>query len=117
MLTNGRCDSANALIRHSCNIRNYTIELWTRKERFSHLPKYILALKQSSSIYEALAYSSSVYINKGGKFTRVDGSPNQIFTKLMTNRGTWEQLGIRFYEDTFNCPLKEHYFVEKLEIK
>ena len=117
MLTNGRCDSANALIRHSCNIRNYTIELWTRKERFSHLPKYILAIKQSTSIYEALAYGSSVYINKGGKFTRVDGGPNQVFTKLMTNRGTWEQLGIRFYEDTFNCPLKEDYFVEKLDIK
>lgn len=121
LLTGQNCTEDNKQILKVQSHLKYSIQLWKRKEKFSKKDKFILTLKYiGKKDYEAIATFDSTYISRDGKHQKVIGTPNSIFSTLITHPyGTWDMLGINFVDNKFleELPSVEDYDIEEIEIK
>ena len=123
---------SNPSIREYQKCPYYRLLIWTNKQKQSKNPRTVLVLTdQYKKFIHGFAIAQkklsgqnkwgyTIYFKKDPNshlFYLVDGDEiNSIFSKYMNTRGTWEQLGISFKDESMQLPPSEEYEIEEIKI-
>lgn len=117
-------DESNASVRTRQRCPHYRLYLWKNQQKQSNHPRSLLVLTdQYGNRIHGFAIKgkdTKVFFDVGTekpRFQRVNGDDiNLSFSKFLTSRVTWEQLGISFENEYMKIPPIDNYDKEEVVI-
>ena len=114
----------NPSLRQITSCPKYRLFLWKNNNKHSDNPRSLLVMKDRENSICGFAIlggkDTRVFFNTGvmnDKFRLVDGNDvNVLFSKYMTSKETWQQLGISFREEFQSLPTQDEYDAEEITI-